>query len=50
MNSNFNFDNLGEIMYITNITGEIKLPWEPGLLEWLQEHYPASKYRVVELT
>jgi hypothetical protein len=26
------------------------LPWEPGLLEWLQEHYPASKYRVVELT
>ena len=37
-------------MYITNITGEIKLPWEPGLLEWLQEHYPASKYRVVELT
>jgi hypothetical protein len=37
-------------MYITNITGEIKLPWEPGLLEWLQERYPASKYRVVELT
>jgi hypothetical protein len=35
---------------ITNITGEIRLPWEPGLLEWLQEQYPASKYRVVELT
>ena len=34
--------------YITNITGEIKLPWEPGLLEWLQERYPASKYRIVE--
>jgi len=35
---------------ITNITGKIKLPWEPGLLEWLQEQYPASQYRVVELT
>jgi len=35
---------------ITNITGEIKLPWESGLLEWLQEQYPASQYRVVELT
>ena len=35
---------------ITNITGEINLPWEPGLLEWLQENYPASQYRVVELT
>jgi hypothetical protein len=34
--------------YITNITGEIKLPWEPGLLEWLQEQYPYSKYCVVE--
>ena len=38
------------MIYITNITGEIKLPWEPGLLEWLQENYPASKYRVVENT
>ena len=38
------------MIYITNITGEIKLPWEPGLLECLQEQYPASKYRVVELT
>jgi len=38
------------MMHITNITGEIKLPWEPGLLEWLQEHYPASQYRVAELT
>lgn len=34
--------------YITNITGEIKLPWEPELLEWLQEQYPASKYHIVE--
>jgi len=36
------------MMYITNITGEIKLPWEPGLLEWLQENYPASKYYIKE--
>lgn len=37
------------MMYITNITGEIKLPWESGLLEWLQERYPASKYYVKEI-
>ena len=36
--------------YIRNYTGEIRLPWEPGLLEWLQEQYPASRYQVVELT
>jgi len=24
------------------------LPWEPGLLEWLQEHYPASRYFLIE--
>jgi hypothetical protein len=38
------------MIIITNITGEIQFHWEPGLLEWLQEHYPASRYRVVELT
>jgi hypothetical protein len=36
--------------YIANYNHTIQLPWEPGLLEWLQEHYPASQYRVVELT
>ena len=36
-------------MYIVNRTGEIQLPWEPGLLEWLQAHYPASQYRIVEI-
>ena len=25
------------------------MPWEPGLIEWLQENYPRSKYRVVEI-
>ena len=34
--------------YITNITGEIKLPWDPGLLEWLTENYPYSKYHIME--
>lgn len=35
-------------MYISSRNGDIKLPWEPGLLEWLQEHYPASKYFLME--
>jgi hypothetical protein len=34
---------------ITNRAGDIQLPWEPGLLEWLQERYPASKYQEVTL-
>jgi len=36
-------------MYITESTNSIRLPYEPGLLEWLQEHYPYSKYRLVNL-
>lgn len=35
-------------MYIVNREGNIVFSWEPGLLEWLQEHYPYSKYTVVE--
>ena len=27
---------------------EIQLPWEPGLLEWLHQHYPASGYFLIE--
>ena len=34
-------------MYITNQAGSIKLPNEPGLLEWLQDTYPYSRYHVV---
>ena len=34
--------------YITNRYESVKLPWEPGLVEWLQERYPQSQYRVVE--
>ena len=33
--------------YITNRNGSIKLPWEPGLVEWLQKRYPMSQYQVV---
>jgi hypothetical protein len=34
--------------YITNKFESIRLPVEPGLLEWLQEQYPASKYFIKE--
>lgn len=37
------------IKYITNYFENIVLPWEPGLIEWLQENYPRSKYRIVEV-
>jgi len=34
--------------YITNRNRSIELPWEPGLVEWLQKRYPMSQYQVVE--
>ena len=33
---------------ISSRNGQIQLPWEPGLLEWLQQHYPASGYFLIE--
>jgi hypothetical protein len=36
--------------YITNRYENIVLPWEPGLIEWLHENYPRSKYRIVEVS
>ena len=36
-------------MYITNYDNSVNLPYEPGLLEWLVERYPYSKYRIVEI-
>jgi len=33
-------------MYIVNYTGEIRLPYDPDLLVWLQETYPYSRYTV----
>ena len=38
------------IRYIVNKAGNIKVPWEPGLLEWLQERYPYSQYTIIENT
>jgi hypothetical protein len=35
-------------MYITNKYDSIRLPNEPGMLEWLQERYPYSEYKVVD--
>ena len=34
--------------YITNKFGSIRLPVEPGLLEWLQKNYPVSQYYIKE--
>ena len=34
---------------ISNKDGTIQFHDEPGLLEWLVEHYPYSKYHLVEL-
>lgn len=34
--------------YITNKFDSIQLPIEPGLLEWLQQNYPASQYYIKE--
>ncbi len=36
--------------YITTRYENIVLPWEPGLIEWLHEHYPRSKYHIVEVS
>jgi hypothetical protein len=36
------------MMYITNREGSIKLPNEPGLLEWLQQRYPVSGYYLAQ--
>jgi len=35
--------------YITNKFQSIRLPNEPGMLEWLQETYPNSGYYIVEM-
>ena len=37
------------VTYITNRFDSIRLPNEPGMLEWLQENYPSSEYYIVEV-
>jgi len=35
--------------YITNKFNSVFLPYEEGMIEWLNENYPYSQYRVVEV-
>jgi hypothetical protein len=37
------------MMFIINHAGNIQLPWEPGMIEWLHANYPYSRYHVVEV-
>lgn len=36
-------------LVIANRAQTIILPWEPGLLEWLQAQYPRSGYEIYEI-
>ena len=35
--------------YITNKFNSVFLPYEEGMIEWLNENYPYSQYRVMEI-
>jgi hypothetical protein len=37
------------MIIITDRTGNIQMPVEEGLLEWLQENYPYSQYHLAEI-
>jgi hypothetical protein len=37
------------MIIITDRSGNIQLPVEEGLLEWLQENYPYSQYHLAEI-
>lgn len=37
------------MIIISNRTGDIQLPVEEGLLEWLQATYPNSQYHLAEV-
>ena len=37
------------MIIISNKTGEIQLPVQEGLLEWLQATYPHSQYHLAEI-
>jgi hypothetical protein len=37
------------MIIITNRTGNIQMPAEEGLLEWLQARYPYSQYHLAEI-
>ena len=37
------------MIIITNRAGDIQMPVEEGLLEWLQANYPYSQYHLEEI-
>jgi len=37
------------MIIISNKTGDIQLPVQEGLLEWLQANYPYSQYHLEEI-
>ena len=37
------------MIIIINRTGDIQMPVEEGLLEWLQATYPYSQYHLAEI-
>jgi len=37
------------MIIITDRSGDIQLPVEEGLLEWLQINYPYSQYHLAEI-
>jgi hypothetical protein len=37
------------MIVISNRTGDIQLPVQEGLLEWLQAQYPHSQYHLAEI-
>jgi hypothetical protein len=37
------------MIVITDRSGDIQLPVEEGLLEWLQANYPYSRYHLTEI-
>ena len=37
------------MIIISNKTGDIQLPVQEGLLEWLQARYPFSQYHLTEI-
>ena len=37
------------MIIISNKTGDIQLPVQEGLLEWLQATYPHSQYHLAEI-
>ena len=35
--------------YIANKAHTVFLPYEEGMIEWLQENYPHSEYKIIKV-